>query len=350
MGRCVAAFWTAIGSASLVLAGAAAAAPTNPKPVMIGYMPMSAGLAALPSQTSLRRYSHVMLAFANPDPSGAFTAGDTMTCMPAPGAAATSRADLEQAVAAIHRAGAKALVSVGGGVLPRCAGDWSALLQSGSRDRIVRGLVQLMRDVSADGIDVDIEGALLTQIDQAGDYTPFIDALSAALRRRGNLLTCATASYVGGMVPVSALPRFDYVSIMSYDQIGPSWGRPGDEHSTYAKAVEELALWRNRGVPRDRLVLGLPFYGYGYGDLRAGLFVPGCGGDVRRRGSCGRRHRYAVRRVQLHHAERARDAGAQGGAGARAGRRRDGVEPGAGHAGRATRHDGGSGVAPGRCD
>jgi chitinase len=29
-----------------------------------------------------------------------------------------------------------------------------------------------------------------------------------------------------------------------------------------------MALWRDRGVPKERLVLGVPFYGYGYGALQ----------------------------------------------------------------------------------
>lgn len=257
--------WSGIGLVAL----ACPAASAETRPVMIGYMPVSAGLEALPSPTNLGRYTHVMLAFANPDSSGTFVSGDAMTCMPGPRGAATGRVELKAAVAAIHRAGAKALISIGGGGVPGCAGDWAALLRPQSRDRVAGELVALVDEVAADGIDVDIEGALLTRIDLAGDYTPFIDALSAGLPRHGKLLTCATASYESGMVPRASLRRFDLVSIMSYDQIGPGWGQPGDEHSTYAKAVGDVTLWRRRGVPRDRLVLGLPYYGYGYGTYAA---------------------------------------------------------------------------------
>src|SRR3546814_20237139 len=43
---------------------------------------------------------------------------------------------------------------------------------------------------------------------------------------------------------------------------------PGAEHSPYAGARRDLDLWLARGVARERLVLGLPFYGYGFGGER----------------------------------------------------------------------------------
>ena len=53
---------------------------------------------------------------------------------------------------------------------------------------------------------------------------------------------------------------------MSYDQTGP-W-RPNEPgpHATYAKAEEDLHYWTvTRGVPKKKVNLGLPFYGYCFG-------------------------------------------------------------------------------------
>ena len=53
---------------------------------------------------------------------------------------------------------------------------------------------------------------------------------------------------------------------MSYDQTGP-WrpNQPGP-HSTYSKAEEDLNYWIiTRGVPKERISLGIPFYGYCFG-------------------------------------------------------------------------------------
>src|SRR3546814_11933831 len=112
------------------------------------------------------------------------------------------------------------------------------------RAATVAALVILGDTQGLDGVDIDIEVQLLTEIDRAGDYTPFIAALSDAMKARGKLLTCATASYEGGMIPVTSIPYFDLVNVMSYDAIGPIWGEAGAEHSSDARAARELDLWR----------------------------------------------------------------------------------------------------------
>ncbi len=62
------------------------------------------------------------------------------------------------------------------------------------------------------------------------------------------------------------MQKFDFVNVMSYDNTGP-WqpADPGD-HSPYSMAVEDLDYWHNiRNIPKNKLVLGLPFYGYAFG-------------------------------------------------------------------------------------
>jgi hypothetical protein len=125
------------------------------------------------------------------------------------------------------------------------------LLEPTHQKRLIKNLIHYVEEFQLDGLDIDIEGALLTSIDKAGHYTPFIQALSAELKPRNKLLTCATASYEGGMVPVSSLPYFDFVNLMSYDTIGPSWGTPGVEHSSYDHAATHLRCGK-RAVYRKR--------------------------------------------------------------------------------------------------
>jgi chitinase len=234
------------------------------KPVMVGYVAAFKGIDMTIARTRLADYTHFNIAFANPDATGAFARDGQLTCMPAPFGAATTVAGLRAQVQQLGAKGAKILVSIGGGVIPGCSGDWRALLAPERRDATVAALVALSDTLGLDGVDVDLEGELLTAIDRAGNYTPFIAALSRELKARGKLLTCATASYEGGMIPVSSVPYFDLVNVMSYDAIGPSWGPAGAEHAPLAMAERDLKLWRERGVARERLVLGVPFYGYGF--------------------------------------------------------------------------------------
>lgn len=255
------------GGLALLLTIPAAAQPS--RPVTVGYVPAFKGLDRIVAAADFRPYTHINLAFANPGPDGTLVAGDTMACM-SDGTRTASLASVRAATAKAQAAGAKVLVSLGGGTIPQCSGDWEALLQPAKRGEVVRNLLALVDQTGLDGIDVDIEGVLLTAIDRAGNYTPFIAELGTGLRARGKLLTCATASYEGGMIPIASIPWFDLVNVMAYDAIGPSWGQAGDEHSPYAQAARDLALWRARGVPKQRLVLGVPFYGYGFGSHRQG--------------------------------------------------------------------------------
>ena len=235
------------------------------RPVTVGYLAAFKGLDLSIARTHLPSYTHFNLSFANPDAAGAFVRDGRLTCMGDETGANLTVAVLRASVAKLQAGGAKVLVSVAGGVIPGCSGDWKALLAPDKRAATAAALIDLADQLGLDGIDIDIEGELLTAIDRAGDYVPFIETLSKALKARGKLLTCATASYEGGMIPVASIPYFDLVNVMSYDAIGPSWGQPGAEHSSYAMAERDLDLWLARGVARERLVLGVPFYGYGFG-------------------------------------------------------------------------------------
>jgi GH18 family chitinase len=242
--------------------------PASAKPVLVGYLPSFTGLVSRAATTPIDGYTHINIAFANPDPSGRLIRDDQMTCMEDGAQDHVTIAQLREAAALLRAKGAKVLLSVAGGILPRCAGDWSTLTAPGQRDQLVKEMLATVEAAGLDGIDIDIEGELLTKIDQQGNYTPFIAALSKTLKARSKLLTVATASYEGGMIPVSSIPYFDLVMAMSYDAIGPSWGTPGSEHSTPAQAEHDVSLWLDRGVAPERLVLGVPFYGYGFGSHR----------------------------------------------------------------------------------
>lgn len=246
------------------------AAMDNSGPMrVVGYLPGYKGLVESIKQVDLHNVTHLNLSFANPDISGDFIHNDDLLCMPGNRSGQVSGNEIREVVTRAHNAGAKVLMSVGGGVIPQCSGNWHELLQGPVRKQLVDKLIALVKQFNLDGLDIDLEGILLTQIDNAGNYTPFIQALSAELKAQGKLLTSATASYVGGMIPVSSIPYFDFVNIMAYDAIGPSWGQAGSEHATYQQAAQDVQLWLDRGLTKNQLVLGLPFYAYGFGEYQS---------------------------------------------------------------------------------
>ncbi len=232
---------------------------------VVGYVASFNDMMATLDRTDLSQLTHLNIAFANPDANGELIRNGVMTCMGNAHGQPVTVAEFSAVVSKAQAAGVKVLVSVAGGVIPGCSGDWAELLTPVKRDALIHNLLTLVDETGLDGLDIDIEGELLTRIDRAGHYVPFIAALSDALQPQGKLLTCATASYVGGMIPTASIPYFDFVNIMAYDAIGPSWGQSGDEHSTYAMAADHLALWKSLGLDKSKTVLGVPFYGYGFG-------------------------------------------------------------------------------------
>jgi GH18 family chitinase len=244
-------------------------AMASAKPVTVGYVAIFKGLDFSIDRTHLPSFTHFNLSFANPDADGAFVRDRNLACMIGAFGSRVTVDSLRAGVTRLKASGAKVLIAVGGGIIPDCSGDWKALLAPDKREATAAALVALTDQLGLDGVDIDLEGELLTAIDRAGNYVPFIETLSKALKARGKLLTCATGSYEGGMVPVGSIPYFDLVNVMSYDAIGPFWGSAGAEHSPLAMAQRDLDLWLARGVAPERLVLGVPFYGYGFGGEKA---------------------------------------------------------------------------------
>jgi GH18 family chitinase len=111
------------------------------------------------------------------------------------------------------------------------------------------------------GLDVDLEGPSINE-----DYGAFIADLGRALKPKGKLLTAALSQgYGGDRVPPSALAHFDFVNVMAYDATGPWAPKSPGPHSSLKFAEENVAYWLGRGLPKSKLVLGVPFYGHGFG-------------------------------------------------------------------------------------
>lgn len=233
-------------------------------PVAQAYVLTLRGMDDTLKTADLTPYTDIVLSFAQPDAGGRLVDGDTLTCMAGPNRTMVSVADLQGAVGLIHAGGRHAIVSLGGALIPACAGDWAAMIAPARRQATVQALSDFAGRFKLDGLDVDLESDLLARTIEAGNYTPFVTALSAALHAQGKTLSVATASYAGGMIPISSIPAFDRIGIMAYDNIVPS-----EEHASPADFKSEMYQWLGRGVAPGKLVMGLPFYGHGYGNYAA---------------------------------------------------------------------------------
>jgi chitinase len=225
-----------------VLCLTAAARPPAGDFKIVGYYSLSEAMNK-PQKRIIRQLTHINLWFLNPDSLGNFT---------------RDLSALKPFVDAAHKKNVKVLFSIGGGSKQP---QYHWLLKDDQRAVLVRNLVAEMLKYGLDGVDVDLEGG---DIDE--NYEKFIVELSAALKPQGKLLTAAIAVYYKDQFTDLALSKFDFVNIMVYDRTGP-WrpDKPGP-HSLYEHAVEDLTYFgEERRISKERMVLGVPFYGHAFG-------------------------------------------------------------------------------------
>jgi GH18 family chitinase len=196
--------------------------------------------------------THLDVAFVNPDAGGA-------VAMPG---------GLAEVVQTAHAKGVKVLVSMGGAGAN--ASLYASLLGNAVRtDALVGTLVQATVDHDLDGVDVDIEGDVLDgKSVNAAQYEAFVTKLGTALRAKSKLMTAALGGWFAGHVTKTAVQQFDFLNVMSYDAYG-DWSASPGQHSSYQMALDDFAFWTGvKGLPADRVVVGVPFYGYGWGTYK----------------------------------------------------------------------------------
>ena len=130
----------------------------------------------------------------------------------------------------------------------------------------VANIVNFAVSNKLDGIDIDWEPPSGTS---APVYKTLLDALYAQTHPRGLLLTEAV-NPITHEIPVAAIADLDWINVMGYDFTL-------SDPSGLTESENALASWASYGAPKDKLVLGVPFYGLGpswgdaqlYGDLQS---------------------------------------------------------------------------------
>ena len=209
---------------------------------VIGYYSLRSAMNGF-KEFPFKRVTHVNLYFLNPDSVGNFT---------------RDLSPLEPFFTKAHNKNVKVLFSIAGG---SSHPYYHNLLKGEKRTAFIQNLVSLVIRYNLDGIDVDIEGA-----DIDDNYEIFVVELGQALKSVNKLMTAAIAVYYKDQFTDKALAQYDFVNVMVYDRTGP-WNpeKPG-QHSSYDNAVEDLDYFAIvRKIPKEKMVLGVPFYGYGFG-------------------------------------------------------------------------------------
>lgn len=193
------------------------------------------------------KVNHVTACFANPDAAGNLSI----------------EKDIDEFVEKVHAGGAHAAVSICGGGNYSWGEDhniYKRLLEtSESRTQFVHKIMNYLREHHLDGIDNDMEGMAL----KLNNYNIFTQELADSAHAAG--LTINAAYGVGGMwgsnlVTDSTLNKLDYITTMSYGGVGNwNWNQK-DDGSAYDKYVSDVNHFIERGLPKEKVIGGIPFY------------------------------------------------------------------------------------------
>jgi len=196
--------------------------------------------AAVPVVISYDKLTHINYAFLIPNDDGTF-------------APILNQYMVEDMIRRAHENGVKVLVSVGGW-------GWDAefekmAAEASSRTSFVKNLMKVVAENKFDGVDMDWEypdeGA------SSQNFLALMQELRAALPK--DLLLTAAVAALGQHamgIPTESFNLMDFVNLMAYDDTGP-------QHSSFAYAESSLNFWLERGLPPEKAVLGVPFYGRG---------------------------------------------------------------------------------------
>lgn len=216
---------------------------------VVGYYSLKFAMTVDPDSVPFDQLTHINLYFLNPDSAGNFNQ-DLSPLIPF--------------IKAAHSKNVKVLPSIAGGGKHEYYHD---LLKDDKRSKLIQDLLQITLTYDFDGIDVDLEGS---DIDE--NYENFAVELAKALRPHHKLITAAIAVFYKDVLSDRALSQYDFVNIMSYDHTGPWTPEKPGPHSTYQQAEEDLDYFATvRKIPKEKMVLGLPFYGYGFGPTLSSL-------------------------------------------------------------------------------
>ena len=231
-------------------------------PLFIGYYP-DWGKWHKPAYTvdkvPYSKLTHVLWSFITPNTDGSLR-----------GDAAEDPSALDEMVTLAHAAGTKVIVSLGGGgqsenFVPVASND--AL-----RQKFVANLVKYVADHNLDGLDMDWEWEYnpVPEADTIA-YNKLLTELREALPKDKSLSAALPCSpYYGKYFsPEVLVKNLDWLGFMTYDMTG-DWDDkamfdsplyPHDGYTTWSWQ-ETFEYWSKRGVPAEKMVFGIPSFGF----------------------------------------------------------------------------------------
>lgn len=262
---------------SLADPGRAAAAGSGGEGEVVGYYASwAAAQGYTPDQLPAERFTQINYAFAN-IADGRATLGDPAR----DGENLRNLTELRR-----RNPDLNIVLSLGG--WDDSAGFSDAAASPESRRTFARSCVDLLAAHGLDGVDLDweypVSGGAPGTVHRPQDkenFTLLLRELRRALDQQGRrdgkryVLTIAGAvngGYLSSIEPQAAAEIVDHIFLMAYDLHGPWDASTGFNAPLYtpsdgplrsrASVDGGISAWLGRGVPAEKLVLGMPLYGY----------------------------------------------------------------------------------------
>ncbi len=187
--------------------------------------------------------THLNLAFCNPDEDG-----DLSCWIP--------ENELHNIVSKAHASDVRVMAALGGG--GGCDGYLPLLDTPEEMAAFNEKIMTYCETYDLDGIDLDIELGSGHEI--WNYYADWVDSLRILCDERGYELSTASAQWVAVKVSAETFAQFDFVNVMAYDNDADE-----SSHADMEFAQTSLQYFHvQKKIPKDKLVLGVPFYGRGY--------------------------------------------------------------------------------------
>ncbi|EXF81327.1 hypothetical protein CFIO01_00989 [Colletotrichum fioriniae PJ7] len=235
-----------------------------------------------PEQIPRGVYSHINIAFASINPK-------TFEIVPA------KKEDLEmyKRVSALKAKdpNLKVMIAVGGWTFndpgPTATTFSDIARSAGAQKKFFDSTIKMLETYDLDGIDLDWEYPEAD--DRSGrpedfaNFPKFMKNLKAALKKYEVSITLPASYWYLQHFDLKALsPHVDFFNMMTYDFHGV-WDKPNEFVGPYLNSHTNLTeikggldlLWRN-GVDKDKVTLGLAFYGRGFIASSSSCMSPGC--------------------------------------------------------------------------
>jgi chitinase len=217
-----------------------------------------------PSKINFKLYTHLCHAFITADENGVVRTNRNV-----PSRALTAQA---------HQAGTKVLLSLGGWGWDK---QFAAMVSKPeAEDRYVTSVLEMVEAFDYDGIDLDWEYPDTSEETVgferlARRFREELDNLGAKKNRQmiQTMAAAANANTLKWLSNELLLETMDWVNVMTYDMAGDWTDYAGHHSPLFASAKQpgsprstELSMKYliERGMPANRLALGIPLYGKGF--------------------------------------------------------------------------------------